>query len=399
MNEREMRNWVPQAFELLKEYAVEDRYSLFAVQLATLGAAVAMGNIAMAKRHFAAGLTKGKPVVKKVYTVRRDILIVWNDLVEKMKTGAQPTKREYLLAIEALRVALLYYGPTSKDKKELVQEKGFEPEKLLRDIEQGKKATESRNLSYRFYAGNMDTCREILSNIDRRVEYPFQELLDLCQQQQAEDGICYDSQSGFGTFSLAVTYPGLTTGLGILYENASEGGIKSGFSLDYNTGLPFIQGSNVKGRLRSIMEKLAQVEAADEELPASIKQESLQTYLARFEQELGDVEPTELIRAIFAGQEDWEQGDDIFFDAFAERPDCLAEDFVTKHHKDNFQEPVPVRFLRIKPDTRITFLFKVCDYEQGAIRISALTKLKLFRSLLMEYGIGAKTNKGYGYLK
>lgn len=65
MNEREMRNWVPQAFELLKEYAVEDCYSLFAVQLATLGAAVAMGNIAMAKRHFAAGLTKGKPVVKR----------------------------------------------------------------------------------------------------------------------------------------------------------------------------------------------------------------------------------------------------------------------------------------------------------------------------------------------
>ncbi|HFI0345470.1 TPA: type III-B CRISPR module RAMP protein Cmr6 [Streptococcus suis] len=399
MNEREMQSWVPEAFELLKAYAVESRYSLFTVQLAGFAAAIAMGNIDMAKRHFAAGLTKDKPVVKKVYTVRRDILIVWNDLVNKMKKKEQPSKREYLLAIEALRIALLYYAPGSKEKTEPTQAKGFLPKQLLESLGQGKKATKSGNLSYRFYAGNMDTSREILSNIDRKVDYPYQELLDLCQQQKAVDGIYYDAQTGFGSFSLEVTYPGLTTGLGILYENASEGGIKSGFSLDYNTGLPFIQGSNVKGRLRSIMETLAQVEPPSEELPATIQQESLDSYLRRFQQDLGGLEPMELVRAIFAGQDDWEMGDDIFFDAFADRPDCLAEDFVTKHHQNNFLEPVPVRFLRIKPDTKITFLFKVSDYADGNSRLSALTKLKLFRSLLMEYGIGAKTNKGYGYLK
>ncbi|HFU4218469.1 TPA: type III-B CRISPR module RAMP protein Cmr6 [Streptococcus suis] len=399
MNEREMQSWVPEAFELLKAYAVESRYSLFTVQLASFAAAIAMGNIDMAKRHFAAGLTKDKPVVKKVYTVRRDILIVWDDLVNKMKEKEQPSKREYLLAIEALRIALLYYAPGSEDKTEPAQAKGFLPKQLLESIGQGKKATESGNLSYRFYAGNMDTSREILGNIDRKVDYPYQELLDLCLQQKAVDGIYYDAQTGFGSFSLEVTYPGLTTGLGILYENASEGGIKSGFSLDYNTGLPFIQGSNVKGRLRSIMEKLAQVEPPSEELPAPIQQESLASYLRKFQQDSGSLEPMKLVTAIFAGQEDWEMGDDIFFDAFADRPDCLAEDFVTKHHQHNFLEPVPVRFLRIKPDTKITFLFKVSDFVDGETSLSALTKLKLFRSLLMEYGIGAKTNKGYGYLK
>ncbi|HFI0633556.1 TPA: type III-B CRISPR module RAMP protein Cmr6 [Streptococcus suis] len=391
MNQKEIELLIPKAYEILLENPnIEKNYQLYRVQLATFGVALAMGNWAMASKHF--GYTEGVKTINKkdsVHIVRKDILF----MLRKLSGKKQP--KDILNEIAAFRQALLFFDSSKSEKIDPLEE-GEQKDLGRNDLVA---ATASRNLSYRFYAGNIDSCKEILRNLPNQVDNPFKDLLNLCGKAGIEDGISYNAQTGFGSFTLEVTYPGLTTGLGLLYENASEEGIKSGFSLDYNTGLPFIQGSNVKGRLRSIMEKLALVESPSEELPDSIKQDNLYLHLGRYQQGLEGLVPMKLIKSIFGGQDDVEQGQDIFFDAFADRANCLAEDFVTRHDKNNFLEPVPVRFLRIKPDTKLTFLFKVSDYEEGEVSISAMTKLKLFRSLLMEYGIGAKTNKGYGYFR
>lgn len=447
MNKSELKLFLPKAYCILKDYKVEDHYKLFETQLKTFGSAMAMGNIGMAKKLFSDRFREeNTSKVKNVYLARRNILCMWQEMLEKIGGDKDnPSLSDSKKALTFLRIGLLYFKKPvdSKLKKQEENKTSDQPEstetnqkvakirkfkdcRLPNDFFNNfhiKDARDSRNLSYRFYAGNFDDFTHILRNykgikeekiLPSQIENPYSSLIAGIKDCSDNCGVYFDEETGFGCFKLKVTYPGLVTGLGILYENSAEKGIKSGFSFDYNTGLPFIQGSNVKGRLKSICEALSATESdeAKESLAETIQIETFDTIITALSEKdslrmaisnaNGDYFKeglSEFIKDCFGGEGQEEKGNDIFFDAFAERVDCIDEDFVTKHDKDNLKEPNPARFWRIKPDTEMTFIFKLTDYKKGDCEISAKAKLALFKQLLKDYGIGAKTNKGYGYLK
>ena len=177
----------------------------------------------------------------------------------------------------------------------------------------------------------------------------------------------------FHSFQLVTTYPGLLIGAGNPHDAKLDAAVKLGFSFDYVTGLPYLPGSSLKGMLRSRFPgKYDGEEKTDREILIS-------AYLGR-----EDIDAEDLETKIF-------NGGDIFLGAFpADWPDgMLSMEYITPH-KD-FQDPVPISLLKIKPNVCFEFGFLLSD---GTI--TAAQKCDLFRELVMESGVGAKTNVGFG---
>ncbi|MDR2473050.1 MAG: type III-B CRISPR module RAMP protein Cmr6 [Tannerella sp.] len=68
----------------------------------------------------------------------------------------------------------------------------------------------------------------------------------------------------------------------------------------------------------------------------------------------------------------------------------LGTDYITPH-PDPLKNPKPIKFLKILPEVEVTFRFQL----QNNL-ITAAKKESLFRQILLDFGIGAKTNVGYG---
>ncbi|MFC2649462.1 type III-B CRISPR module RAMP protein Cmr6 [Porphyromonas endodontalis] len=102
------------------------------------------------------------------------------------------------------------------------------------------------------------------------------------------------------------------------------------------------------------------------------------------------------IREIFEGDGKSIYDKDIFLDAypFTVTDGCtlLGEDYIT-HHENPLRDPKPIRFLRINSGVtyRFRFLFRNND------TFTAEVKKELFREIILTFGIGAKTNVGYGH--
>lgn len=225
---------------------------------------------------------------------------------------------------------------------------------------------------------------------------------------------------------LTTTYPGLLSGSGYIHELGIEGELKLGFSFDYTTGLPYIPGSSVKGRLRACfrdkdyhaytLQLLGMI--TDSKLPSS---------------EAGDEHPMleQLEMEIFAAMKlekrptkdkvYWEYvpfaplRKDIFYDAFAiasshQGPDSylnggmLGMDYLTPHldreelANSPFVNPIPLSFLKVLPGVDFLFDFKLYDSRLWP-DLTAAKKREFFREILLDLGIGAKTNVGYGSLE
>lgn len=169
-------------------------------------------------------------------------------------------------------------------------------------------------------------------------------------------------------FKATTTYPGLILGSGNAHELPSiEGQAILGFHFDYTSGLPVIQGSSIKGVLRSAFKH------------------------SGFIQELLDDEDFD-VKAL--EKEIFDNGD-IFFDATIEAPDSfgkiLKDDFLAPHKNDLFKNPIPLRFIKVLPQVSFRFDFELKD---GIIKKSE--KSELFKNILADLGLGAKTNVGYG---
>jgi len=180
-------------------------------------------------------------------------------------------------------------------------------------------------------------------------------------------------------FSLKTSYPGLIVGSGYSHGTDKNNDIKIGFSFDYVSGQPYLPGSSVKGVLRSCFKN--QPEAMGEILKNVIKEKNIS---------VKDLE-----------QEIFESGD-VFLDAVIKKGspnfnryggNLLDLDNITPH-EGLTRTPKPLLLLRIMPEVTIEFRFVIKNSEI----LNADEKLELFKTILEIFGIGSKTNVGYGNL-
>ncbi|MDR2011239.1 MAG: type III-B CRISPR module RAMP protein Cmr6 [Bacteroidales bacterium] len=259
---------------------------------------------------------------------------------------------------------------------------------------------------------------------------------------------CHDKNqiNNLISFELKTTYPGLITGVGLNHATGLIGEIKLGFQFDYTTGLPYIPGSSIKGLLRSAFPFSLKVKKEKEQeknvqdyrnnrfsyikkLLNNLKDENN----ADISIDISESEIKTLEYAIFTGTD--ENGKvldspqrDLFLDVMiikASKNGLIGTDFITPH-KHPLKDPNPIQFFKVLPEVVFQFLFKLNEtilfedkaytkngfenlkkklseeenfdiliFEKAKV-ISAEKKLALFRQILLDLGIGAKTNVGYG---
>ncbi|NFN88109.1 type III-B CRISPR module RAMP protein Cmr6 [Clostridium sporogenes] len=218
------------------------------------------------------------------------------------------------------------------------------------------------------------------------------------------------------------TYPGLIIGTGYSHIIKRKGEFKLGLEFDYTTGLPCINGSSVKGMLRSVFYNDRDNEELRKEKENYIKEileEVMEEENCNFDEEKFDYE--ELTNNIFEGKCKAKDKNgiymslnerDIFLGATIdieetieemkrtkqEKNNLLGEDYITPHGegKDKLKNPNPIKFLKVMPNVVWCFGFDLKDFNKD---ISADIKKKLFKQILLDIGIGAKTNVGYGRLE
>lgn len=175
------------------------------------------------------------------------------------------------------------------------------------------------------------------------------------------------------TFNLKVLYPGLLIGTGNPHgTHKSNNDINMGFSFDYVTGQPYIPGSSVKGVLRSHFKERA--DAVSELILAVTGKSNVD--IGKLEEEIFDK-------------------NDTFFDAVLFDGDkyglIMGRDYITPH-SSSFKNPIPISIIKVLPEVRFEFRFSLTDGEQ----LTAKEKKAVFKELLIIFGVGAKTNTGYG---
>lgn len=200
-----------------------------------------------------------------------------------------------------------------------------------------------------------------------------------------------DNQTIPHSFELQTEYPGLLVGTGIAHSFGGKGEAALGLALDYVTGMPYIPGSSVKGQLRS----------------AFVHEDYIRALLNECEvANVNEIDIEELETKIFGvplkdkKYEAKPSEQDIFYDAVvASKGKVLATDSITPHRMNKLLElaaPNPITMMRIRPGVKILFQFKLKEETCG---VTAGQKLKLFKQILRDFGIGAKTNVGYGLLE
>ncbi|MBX7226372.1 MAG: type III-B CRISPR module RAMP protein Cmr6 [Chitinophagales bacterium] len=248
-------------------------------------------------------------------------------------------------------------------------------------------------------------------------------------------------------FSLQLLYPGLLYGSGITHEVGAVGEFKIGFQLDHTTGMPIIAGSSVKGMLRAYFPQFLNQMTEDQEIKTiqpfltvskkhynndetilkNKKKHALyidhilkQTKRNDYEQLLDKIEDGEdqdfapiyqkihqLEYHIFEGVNNMGKRNsiyktDIFFDAIpsvAKDGKLFGDDAITPHGTDITKNPLPLLFLKVMPNVVYDFHFKLIVTDLGNEKITAEAKMKLFETLIVTHGVGAKTNVGYGQFK
>lgn len=244
------------------------------------------------------------------------------------------------------------------------------------------------NISWLFYK---DYFRELdysnLSNT-KNEETIKAKVLDIIKQ-----GFFKQNPKGLGniSFELKTIYPGLILGSGNAHELPSiEGQAILGFHFDYTSGLPEISGSSIKGVLRSAFAHPDYIKEILNDITLDVKKLEIEIFGQ-------DSKSSDTI-----------QGNDIFFDAIIIKGDSknkiLGDDFITPHKNskkvkgtngeliaDELCNPIPLRFIKVMPE--VTFYFEFILTDNG---INKEKKLDLFKQIIMDLGLGAKTNVGYG---
>ncbi|MEM6846091.1 MAG: type III-B CRISPR module RAMP protein Cmr6 [Bacteroidota bacterium] len=246
---------------------------------------------------------------------------------------------------------------------------------------------------------------------------PNAEMLSSLQLKQY-----FESQSNFQSIEITTQYPGLFVGSGYIHETGNEGEIKLGFFFDHTTGLPVVPGSSVKGVLRSVFPSFSSL-LDKKVLPDTEQADEIQLakadYLKVLFQEIGIETPDEweefvhqLELHMFEGLDisRTDENDNInylsickrdkFFDAVPnqsnEQGRIMGMDSITPHGSDTLKNPIPLPFTKVLPEVKFCFQFLLFNSEFPKGKISSEQKRQLFNNILLDHGVGAKTNVGYG---
>ena len=146
--------------------------------------------------------------------------------------------------------------------------------------------------------------------------------------------------------------------------------------MDYVTGQPYIPGSSVKGIIRSVFE--------DSEIITEIIKEN------KVSAEYDNNTIESIVEEIF-------DGNDVFLDAVVYRGNdegkVLGIDYITPH-KNPVKNPLPIQMVKIIPN--VIFEFRFIFKKGGTLSVDE--KTKIFTQIIEDFGVGAKTNVGYGNL-
>lgn len=266
--------------------------------------------------------------------------------------------------------------------------------------ESGKKSSSISNLAYAFqsqdYYGKDE--RTVKEDKERILKYKLGGNIKYFVKGRDKEFEKFNKNSSdFNMFSFTakVQYPGLVVGMAnpttnSIKESCSQKNedFKTGFTFDYVSGLPYIPGSSIKGILRESIKKY---------------KEDVSKYLGI--KENIDLSISNLIDMLFGdaqGSNECSNSEvfkrDVFFDAMIiDGDECgfiLKEDFITPHFE--FENPKPIRILALKPEVKIKFYFMMKRDEIGGI--ACHKRFDLYKGLLLDLGVGAKTNTGYGKL-
>ncbi len=194
-------------------------------------------------------------------------------------------------------------------------------------------------------------------------------------------------------FQLKTIYPGLLSGSGYLHEvgEKNDDEFQLGFYFDYTTGLPVIPASSIKGVLRYACEMR--------------DGEYLKDIIKRLGIDVPNFDTKKFIKTVFEGKTEIEENGkkkevgisiykrDIFHDAFPIKSEksLFGMDYIT-HHEHPLKNPNPVKFLRVQPEVTYKFQFDLKPTNDLTVK----QKKEIFEQIILDLGLGAKTNVGYG---
>lgn len=179
--------------------------------------------------------------------------------------------------------------------------------------------------------------------------------------------------------------------------------IQWGFSFDYVSGMPFIAGSVLKGKLRS-------------RFPGREANKIRENYIrSLYRQVAGDAEIAEqlnvgLLESAIFGIDGvyipWElknNQQDVFLGAYPrimspEGDQLVDVDVINAHSDGPYRNTFPNLILKIKPNVCLDFGFMLHDHQIGAVLVTKEQLREIFLRILLDVGIGTRVNVGYGQL-
>lgn len=241
----------------------------------------------------------------------------------------------------------------------------------------------SKNMHYMFYKEYFaDICQngDAFDFEENNVESKNRQIVNFTFKDNL--GLEWNEIPGFKSFTLYTAYPGLLIGLGYNHNTGINGAFKGGFTFDQVTGVPFLPGSSLKGVLKSYFpnKKSDGYKGKKEYLKKLLNKENVDDSLIEA-----------LIENIFTNN-------DCFLGAVPENSNgqkLLAEEFITPH-SDIYKNPNPISLVKIKPNVLFRFCFVLRDFCKDGIVITAEEKKNLFMNIILDMGVGAKTNVGFG---
>lgn len=228
----------------------------------------------------------------------------------------------------------------------------------------------------------------------------------------------------------SVMYPGLLMGTGYPHiTKKATGEIQLGFTFDYVTGAPYYPGSSLKGVLRAPFKRAFPTRDSIDEgaivYLRGIMAEAVEGRLS--EKDITDKVIRDFQDEVFEGLDtDAPEQDvtlpmnrrDIFYGAFLTATEAIGGqiiglDSLTPHQdsiriepadeehldhvildEDVTKNPVPLTMMRLLPKTVLTVSMKLTD----GVVFNREEKFRICCRIIEDFGIGAKTNAGYGVL-